>query len=73
MSNRALFQIVAGCVLGVAIGGAIIYGIVELADLIVEQTHEPYSHPIPNGRASCWADGEATAVVPPAVAQVVRL
>lgn len=73
MSNRLLYEIVIGCALGLALGGALLYGIVELADWIVEEAHEPYSHPIPNGRASCWTDGEAIAVVSPTVAPMVRL
>lgn len=73
MSTRAWFQIVLGCLLGCVLCGVLMFGLLEMADWIVEKTHEPYSYPIPNGRASCWTDGEAIAVVPPDVAQVVRL
>lgn len=66
-------KILLGCLLGLLIGGALCYGIVEFADWIAEYTHEPYSHSISDSRTSCWTDGEAIAVVPPDVAQVVRL
>lgn len=71
--SRAVCEIVFGCIVGIAIGGAVLYGIVELADLIVEHTHESHSHSIPNRGQACWSNGEAIAVVPPAVAQVVWL
>ena len=37
-----LFQIVAGCLIGLAMGGVLIFGLVELADWIVEQTYGRY-------------------------------
>lgn len=40
MSNRALVEIVAGCFLGTAIAAGMIFGIIELADIIVEWSHE---------------------------------
>lgn len=71
--SRAVLEIVFGCIVGLAIGGAVLYGVVELADLIVEHTHEPHSYSIPNRGQACWANGEAIAVVPAAVAQMVWL
>lgn len=35
-------RIVAGCAIGLAIGGLLIYGLVKLADWIVEHTHALY-------------------------------
>lgn len=35
-----LFQVVAGCLIGLAMGGVLIYGLVELSDWIVGFTHE---------------------------------
>lgn len=40
MSNRALIEIIAGCFLGTAIAAGLIFGILELADFMVEMTHE---------------------------------
>lgn len=71
--KHPLVEAAIGALLGLALGAAMIYGLVRLADMIVEKAHEPYSHSISNSRASCWSDGEAIAVVPPDVAQVVRL
>lgn len=39
-----LAEIVVGCVLGLALGGALIYGLVEMADWIVEYTHDFSTH-----------------------------
>jgi hypothetical protein len=35
MSTRLLFQIVAGCLIGLALGAAMIYGLVRLANWFV--------------------------------------
>lgn len=40
MSKRLLCEVVLGCLLGLTLGVAVLYGLVELADWIVEQTHE---------------------------------
>ena len=69
-------RIVAFAVVGficIAIAALFLHGLVEFADWIVEYTHEPYSHSIPHRGQACWPDGQAIAVVPPAVSQVVRL
>lgn len=71
--GRAVIEIVLGCIVGLAIGGAVIWGVMKLGEYIVEHTHESYSHPIPNRSQACWTDGETPAVVSPAVAQVVWL
>lgn len=42
MSTRLLAEIILGCVMGIALGAAIIYGLVELADYIVEQSNALY-------------------------------
>lgn len=67
MSMRAVCEIVFGCIVGLAIGGAVLYGVVELAGLIVEHSHESHSYSIPNRGQACWANGEAPAVVPASV------
>jgi hypothetical protein len=38
-------KVILGCLLGIAIGAAICYGIVEFGDWIVEQTHYELSSP----------------------------
>lgn len=70
---KPVAEVLAGVVLGIAIGGLIIWGITELGDYIVEQTYESRSHSISNSCAPRWADGEPPALVSPAVAQVVWL
>lgn len=71
--SRAVVEIIFGCIVGLAIGGAVVWGVMKLGEYIVEHTNESYSHPIPNRSQACWTDGEAPAVVSPAVAKVVRL
>lgn len=70
---KPLTEILFGIVVGLALGGAVIWGVMKLGDYIVEHTHESYSHSVPNRGQACWANGEAPAVVSPAVAQVVWL
>lgn len=38
MSNRALAEIILGCFLGTALGAAMIFGMIELADKMLEWT-----------------------------------
>ena len=70
---KAVAEIVAGIVIGLALGGLVIWGVMKIGDYIVEHTNESYRHPIPNRGQACWSNGEAIAVVPPDVAQVVWL
>lgn len=70
---KPVTEVLLGVVVGLALGGAMIWGVMKLGDYIVEHTHESYRHSIPNRGQACWANGDAPAVVPPAVAQVVRL
>lgn len=70
---KPVAEILAGIVLGLALGGMVIWGVMKIGDYIVEHTNESYRHPIPNRSQACWANGEAPSVVPPDVAQVVWL
>jgi hypothetical protein len=38
LSNRVIFELVLGCAMGIALGAALLYGLVELADWMVEHT-----------------------------------
>jgi hypothetical protein len=38
LSNRLLFELVLGCLIGIALSAAMLFGIIELADWIVERT-----------------------------------
>lgn len=70
---KPLTEVLLGVAVGLALGVAMIWGVIKLGDYIVEHTHESHRHSIPNRGQACWPDGQATAVVPPAVAQVVWL
>lgn len=70
---KPITEVLLGIAAGLALGGAMIWGVIKLGDYIVEHTHESYRHQIPNRGQACWANGETPALVPPDVAQVVWL
>lgn len=70
---KPVTEVLLGIAAGLALGGAMIWAVMKLGDYIVEHTNESYRHPIPNRSQACWANGEAPAVVSPAVARVVWL
>jgi hypothetical protein len=39
MNNRVVCELIVGCAMGIALGAAVLYGLVELADWIVETTN----------------------------------
>lgn len=39
MNTRLLCEVIVGCLLGIGFGAAMMYGLVEAADWIVEHTH----------------------------------